>query len=115
MVYNTPSGWVVGYGDDRVEKEVNKLADDVHADLLHVTDMIEHYGLENVHAPFVKHLRGKLWEIRVRGRDGIARAAYVAASGKRVVILHVFVKKTQKTPEEIIDLAIKRGKELGYI
>jgi phage-related protein len=36
--------------------------------------------------------------MRVKGRDGIARAAYVAATGQRVVIVHVFTKQTQKTP-----------------
>jgi phage-related protein len=115
MVYNAPVGWVVGYGHRKAEKEVEALADDVRADLLRVTDMIERYGLENVHAPHIKHLRGKLWEIRVRGRDAIARAVYVTASGKQVVILHVFAKKTQKTPDDALDLALKRGKEMGYL
>ncbi len=46
--------------------------------------------------PYVRHLEGPVWEMRMKGRDGIARAAYVSASGKRVVIFHVFVKKTQK-------------------
>jgi phage-related protein len=60
-------------------------------------------------------LQGKLWEIRARGKDGIARAVYIAVFGKRVVILHVFVKKTQKTPPEAIELSLKRAKELGYL
>ncbi len=51
-----------------------------------------------VHEPYVKHLEGPVWEMRMRGKDGIARAAYVTATDKRVVIVHVFVKKTQKTP-----------------
>jgi len=115
MVYNTASGWVVIYGDKRAEKEVGKLADDVRADFLRIVDMVEQYGLEQVHEPYVKHLQGKLWEMRMRGRDGIGRAAYVAAQGKRVVVLHAFIKKTQKTPVEAIDLALKRAKELGFI
>ncbi len=115
MVYNTPSGWVVSYGDRRAEKEVGKLADDVRADFLRIVDMVEQYGLEQVHEPYVKHLRGKLWEMRMRGRDGIARAAYVAAHGKRVIVLHAFVKKTPRTPPEVIELALKRAKELGYL
>ncbi|MBV8549156.1 MAG: type II toxin-antitoxin system RelE/ParE family toxin [Alphaproteobacteria bacterium] len=115
MVYNTPSGWVVVYGDKRAEKEVNALVDDVLADFWHVVELIQNHGLENIHEPYVKHLRGKLWEMRMRGRDGIARAAYVAATGKRVVILHAFVKKTQRTPRENIELALKRAKELEVI
>ena len=115
MVYNTPSGWVVIYGDKRAKKEVDTFSDDVRADFLRIVDVIEKYGLEMVHEPHVKHLHGKLWEMRMRGKDGIARAAYVASNGKRVVVLHAFEKKTQKTPQEAIDLALKRAKELGYL
>jgi phage-related protein len=50
--------------------------------------------------------------MRLRGRGGIARALYVTASGRRVVILRVFVKKTQKTPRREIELARQRAKEV---
>ena len=40
------------------------------------------------------------------GRDGISSAIYVTASGRRVVVLKVFVKKTQKTPEEKLILLL---------
>lgn len=115
MVYNTPSGWVVIYGDKRAQREMDRLADDVRADFWCVVDMIERCGLEQVHEPHVKHLQGKLWEMRMRGKDGIARAAYVTSQGKRVVVLHAFVKKTQQTPPAAIDLAMQRAKELGYL
>ena len=69
-------------------------------------------GLPNVHEPYVKHLAGPLWEMRMRGRDGIARAVYVTATGQRVVVVRVFVKKTQKTPRREIELALKRAKEV---
>jgi phage-related protein len=50
--------------------------------------------------------------MRLKGRDGIARAVYVTALGRRVVIVRVFVKKTQQTPHSEIDLALRRAKEL---
>ncbi len=62
--------------------------------------------------PYVKHLQGPVWEMRMRGRDGISRALYVAASGRRVVIVRVFVKKTQKTPHRELELALRRAKEV---
>jgi len=62
--------------------------------------------------PHVKPLRDKLWEMRMSGRDGIARAIYVLAHGRRIVILHAFAKKTQKTPPEAIRLALRRAKEV---
>jgi phage-related protein len=55
----------------------------------------------------VKHLEGKLWEFRLAGRDGIARALYVTAIGRSA-----FVKKTQKTPRIEIELALRRAKEI---
>lgn len=44
----------------------------------------------------MKHLEGPLWEMRLKGKDGIARAAYVTAVGRRVVVVHMFAKKAQK-------------------
>ena len=69
-------------------------------------------GLPNVKEPHVRHVRGQLWEIRLKGRAGIARALYVTAKEQRVVILRVFIKKTEKTPAGEIDLALQRAKEL---
>ena len=48
----------------------------------------------------------------MKGRDRIARAVYVTASGQRVVVVRVFVKKTHKTPRREIELALRRAKEL---
>ena len=50
--------------------------------------------------------------MRLRGRDGISRALYVIATGRRVVILRVFTKKTQKTPRREIELATRRAEEV---
>ena len=74
--------------------------------------LIEANGIERVHEPYVKHLEGPLWEMRLKGRDGIARAAYVTATGRRVVVVHVFGKKTQKTPRREIEMALRRAKEV---
>jgi phage-related protein len=65
-------------------------------------------GMAAMHEPYVKHLEGKLGEMRMKGKDGIARAIYVTAKGERVVVVHAFVKKTQKTPQT----ARKRAKEV---
>ena len=50
--------------------------------------------------------------MRLKGKDGIARAAYVTASGRRVVVVHVFAKKTRKTPRHDIETALRRAKEV---
>ena len=53
-----------------------------------------------------------MWELRAKAAEGIARGLYVAMVGRRVVILHVFEKKTQKTPARAIALARQRMKEM---
>jgi phage-related protein len=50
--------------------------------------------------------------MRMIGRDGIARAIYVTATGRRVVVLHAFIKKTQKTPARALATARERAKEV---
>jgi len=72
---------------------------------------VQAVGLERVREPYIKHIEDRLWEMRLRGRDGIARSLYVSAAGRRVVILRSFVKKTQKTPRREIALALRRAKE----
>lgn len=94
------------------EKEIASLADDIQARFLHVSELLEELGPQRVNEPHVKKLRGKLWEMRMKGKDGIARAIYFAATGRRLVVVRVFVKKTQKTPNREIDLAIERMKGL---
>ncbi len=70
-------------------------------------------GLERVRDPHVKHLRGKLWEMRLSGREGIGRAFYVTPVGRRVVIVPAFVKQTQRRPHAVLALAEQRVKQAG--
>lgn len=85
---------------------------DMQARLLRFGDIIEQIGLEALPRDSVKHLEGKLWELRITGRDGISRAIYVTATGRRVIVVRVFIKKTQKTPSRELDLARQRAKEI---
>ena len=104
--------WRVEILDGRVEKELDALAPDVRQRFLRIAELIERHGRAAMHEPYVKHLDGKLWEMRMKGRDGIARAIYVTAKGERVVVLHAFVKKTQKTPQRALEIARERAKEV---
>ena len=92
--------------------ELAALPDDLAARFRRIVDLIQSNGLERVHEPHVKHLEGSLWEMRLTGRDGIARAVYVTAAGRRVVVVRVFEKKTQKTPRRELELARQRAKEV---
>ncbi len=104
--------WTVVTLNAIVTAELNALPDDMLARFTRTAELIQAYGIERVREPHVKHVEGRLWEIQLSGRGGIARAFYVTASGKRVVIVRVFTKKTQKTPRSEIDLALERAREL---
>ena len=84
----------------------------MRARLLRIVELIEQVGLEQVHEPYIKHPEDKLWEMRAKAPDGIARAIYVTATGRRLVILHAFVKKSQKTPKQAIETARQRANEV---
>jgi phage-related protein len=104
--------WTIETLDDVVKAELNALPADQIARFLRIGDMIQALGLERVGEPHVKHIEGPLWEMRMKGRDGISRAFYVVARPKRVVVVRVFVKKTQKTPRREIELALKRAEDV---
>jgi phage-related protein len=103
-------GWTVETLNEIVDAEVEALPEDVRARLARVARLIEENDLERVGEPHVKHIEGRLWEMRLKGRSGIARALYVTAVGRRVVIVRVFVKKTEKTPRREIETALSRAK-----
>jgi phage-related protein len=75
-----------------------------------IVERIEVLGMDRLHEPHVKHIQGKMWEMRpcAAGNDG--RALYVTVSGQRVVIVAAFMKKTRRTPKRWIDVALGRAK-----
>jgi phage-related protein len=109
---NTPSGWSVEFLNAVVLSEADALPTDMRSRLFRLTEAIEDNGLPALPYGWVKPLGDKLWELRLTGRDGIARAIYVTAVAKRVVIVRVFVKKTEKTPPRELRVALDRAKEV---
>jgi len=104
--------WTVETLNKTVDDELEELPHDCRARLVRITMLLETVGLENLPSTVVKHLEGKLWEIRVKASSGIARAIYITATGRRVVIVRAFVKKTQKTPKRELEIARNRAKEV---
>jgi phage-related protein len=104
--------WRVEILDKRVERELDALAIDIRQRFLRIVELVELHGVAAMREPHIKHLEGKLWEIRMKGKDGIARAIYVTAERERVVLPHAFTKKTQKTPARALDVARTRAKEV---
>ena len=105
--------WRIEILNETVAAEIAALPADIRARFLRLADRIRFAGLETLREPHVKHLEGKLWEMRLTGRDGIARALYVTAIGRRVVVVRAFAKKTQRTPRAEIELALRRAREIA--
>ena len=104
--------WTVETLNETVDAELAELSADMRARLVRISELIESVGLPNVKEPHVRHVRRQLWEIRLKGKAGIARALYVTAREQRVVIVRAFIKKTEKTPTGEINLSLQRAKEL---
>jgi phage-related protein len=104
--------WRIEILNETVAAEIAALPEDMQARFLRLGERVTAAGLPSLGEPHVKHLEGKLWELRLSGRAGIARALYVTAIGQRIVVVRAFVKKTQKTPRSEIEIALHRAKEI---
>ena len=104
-------GWTVETVS-AADSEILALPAKLRARLVRLLEAVENVGLEALRQPHVRHLDGKLWELRVKAEEGVARGIYVTATGQRIVVLHVFVKKSRKTPRRVLATARERMKQV---
>jgi phage-related protein len=105
--------WSVVSLSKTVDKELSLLPVNMGGHLVRITLLLEEFGPHAVGMPHVKHLSERLWEIRISGRSGIARCLFYIAPNYEIVIVHAFIKKTQKTPLRSIQTAFQRMKKDG--
>lgn len=103
--------WGIEYYNERVRNKVDELPVDMRAKYDEYIDVMEEYG-PNLGMPHSKAMGKGLFELRVKGKDGIARVFYCSQKGKIITVLHSFRKKTRKTPDKELDLARRRLKEV---
>lgn len=101
----------VQYFHPRVLAEIESWPVEVLADYARLVELLMEHG-PHLRLPHSRALGEDLFELRPRASAGIGRAFYCFLVGKRVVIVHAFVKKTQQTPDRELKLARKRAKEL---
>ena len=92
--------------------EIDALPTKLRARLVRLLEVVEKAGPEKLRAPHARHLEGKLRELRVKAEGGIARGICVTASGRRVAVPHVFVKKSRKTPRRALETATERTRQV---
>jgi phage-related protein len=100
--------WTVETWGKVVDAEIEALPVDIRARLRKYRIGIELYGPAALPPKHSKYMGDSLWELRLTGKDGIARVFYVTAQAKRVILLRAFMKTTQKTPGREIELALHR-------
>jgi phage-related protein len=103
--------WNITYYNDRVFKEISDLPMSINGKFVYITTRMEEIG-PNLGMPHTRAMGKGLFEIRLDGQEGIARVFYCTLVGKEIVMLHSFVKKTQKTPKRELVIAFKRLKEV---
>ncbi|MDJ0879205.1 MAG: type II toxin-antitoxin system RelE/ParE family toxin [Halieaceae bacterium] len=103
--------WKITFINTRAEQEALAFPAGILANFLHILEMIESFG-PALGKPHTAPMGNGLFEIRARGREGIGRAIFCTHRGREVIILHAFVKKTQRTPIVALETARRRMKEL---
>ena len=103
--------WNIEYFNNDVENKILSLPDGLLARYLRLTDMMIVHG-SNLGLPHTKSLSNGLFELRLKSKEGIGRVFYCTKVGKNIVMLHSFVKKSQKIPKNEMDIALKRLREV---
>ena len=103
--------WETVYYNEAVRLWVDSLPVGIRAYYARITGEMRQYG-PNLGMPYTRALGEELFEIRARGKEGIARIFYCMAMRNKIMILHGFVKKTDKTPRRDLATARHRLKEV---
>lgn len=104
--------WVVETFGPAVDEELEQFDDEMLARLKHIRLKVELHGPQFLRMPVARPLERGLWELRLTGRNRIGRTIYFTVSGKRMVLLRAFIKKTQKTPRAEMEIAWERARRL---
>lgn len=102
--------WEIKYHDEKLQTEVLALPTGILARYFHCTDRMVEFG-PDLGMPHTRAMSAGLFELRLKSREGIGRVFYCTLVGRKIVMLHQFVKKTDKTPPKELALARKRMKE----
>jgi phage-related protein len=102
--------WRIRYHDDALQKSILNLPSGLLGRYLHCTDRMQLYG-PDLGMPHTKSMGSGLFELRLKSKEGIGRVFFCTVIGREIVMLHQFIKKTDKTPAKDLSLAQTRMKE----
>lgn len=104
--------WTISYFNEQVRKEISDWPVGLYADFLRLISLIEEHGAD-LRLPHSRAMGEGLFELRCKGKEGAGRAFYCTMIGRRIIILHSFIKKTQQTPDLELKIARRRLKEIN--
>ena len=99
--------YTIEYFNSRVQADIEAWPVDILADYARLVGLLIEHG-PNLQMPYSRSMGRGLFELRAKGKEGIGRAFYCFIAGRRIVVLHAMVKKTDQTPERDLDLARRR-------
>lgn len=111
-MYEADISWTIDYYSEQVRLEINALPVGIRASYARLTNLLEEFGLE-LRMPHSRAMGDGLFELRPKGREGIARVFYCMKVGRRIIILHSFIKKTNETPKRELEIAHRRQREVA--
>jgi phage-related protein len=103
--------WTIKYFDEKIQNQILELPDGLLARYLKLTDLMLVHG-SNLGLPHTKPLSNGLFELRLKSKEGIGRVFYCTKVGKNIIMLHSYVKKSQKIPKNVMAVALSRLKEV---
>jgi phage-related protein len=106
--------WTITYYSDSVQAEILALTSGFLARYLRYSDRMEVYGAD-LGMPHTRAMGDGLFELRLKSTEGIARVFYCTVVDYKIVMLHQFIKKTDKTPARELATAKRRMKEMKNV
>jgi phage-related protein len=105
--------YTIVYYSESVQEQILDLPDTLAARYVVLTRRMVAIG-PNLGEPHTKAFGDGLFELRLKGAEGIARVFFCTQIGKRIVVLHSFIKKSDRTPQRELDVALTRLKEIKH-
>lgn len=105
--------YLIQYFNPKLQLQIEAWPIGIFASFVRIAEQMQLSG-PSLGMPYTKALGKGLFEVRAGGREGIGRVFFCCSQGKRIVLLHAFIKKTQHTPQKEIRLAIQRMKEVPH-
>src|SRR5437868_3185596 len=104
--------WDIAYYSEELQRAILELPAGIQARYVHLTQRMVTFG-PDLGMPHTRALGKGLFELRMKSKEGIGRVFFCTLPGRRIVILHAFVKESMKTPAKALKIARTRLKEVA--